>query len=262
MYNLPIQSEYEGGEYVIYKQTDKVLNLISSLDEEKRAYLESYLEDAPLSILEQIEILRLKGGTTFIYEGEEAAQVYILVDGGVKAVDHYLEGVNFEYMWFKPIKVFGTMEILLDMQTYRTTLRTVTDSTFMVISKGNFEKWISHDEKALRLEAKTMGTYLLTQAKMARAFLFFEGRQRIMVFLVATLELNGDICELRLSRQKIADSTGLSTRTVDRAIKELTEEGYLRCRGGHIYITKEQQSYLKRDTEEFWQGLGTWQSVL
>lgn len=247
---------------MLNRQMDRVLDLIAALDDERRNYLNKYLENAPISILEQIEIMDMKEGTVFIYEGEEIEKIYILVDGGVKATDQYRDGVSFEYMWFKPIKVFGTMEILLDMSTYRTSLTTVTESRFLVIPRRAFEKWINHDEKALRLEAKTMGTYLLTQAKMARAFLFFEGKQRVMVFIMATLDMNGGRGSIRLSRQSIADSTGLSTRTVDRAIKELMEEGYLKCRGGRLYISQEQRERLKQDTEDFWQGLDSWGRIL
>lgn len=263
MYDLSSSKPHKKeGSDMLNQQTDRVLDLIAALDDERRNYLNKYLENAPISILEQIEIMDMKGGTVFIYEGEEIEKIYILVDGGVKATDQYRDGVSFEYMWFKPIKVFGTMEILLDMDTYRTSLTTVTESRFLVIPRRAFEKWISHDEKALRLEAKTMGTYLLTQAKMARAFLFFEGKQRVMVFIMATLDMNGGRDSIRLSRQSIADSTGLSTRTVDRAIRELTDEGYLRCRGGRLYISKEQRARLKQDTEDLWQGLDSWGRVL
>ncbi len=247
---------------MLNRQMDRVLDLIAALDDERRNYLNKYLENAPISILEQIEIMDMKEGTVFIYEGEQIEKIYILVDGGVKATDQYRDGVSFEYMWFKPIKVFGTMEILLDMDTYRTSLTTVTVSRFLVIPRRAFEKWINHDEKALRIEAKTMGTYLLTQAKMARAFLFFEGKQRVMVFIMATLDMNGGGDSIRLSRQSIADSTGLSTRTVDRAMKELMDEGYLRCRGGRLYISQEQRERLKQDTEDLWQGLDSWGRIL
>lgn len=247
---------------MLNRHTDKVLNVIAALDDEKRNYLNKYLENAPISILEQIDIADMKGGTTFIYEGEEIEKIYILVEGSVKATDQYRDGVSFEYMWFKPVKVFGTMEILLDMDTYRTSLTTVTNSRFLVVARRAFEKWISHDEKALRLEAKTMGNYLLTQAKMARAFLFFEGKQRVMIFIEAILNMNGGENSIRLSRQRIADSTGLSTRTVDRAIRELTEDGYLHCRGGRLYFSPEQRKRLKEDTEDLWRGLNTWSRLL
>lgn len=244
------------------KRTDEVLSLIASLDQGAQDYLNEYLANAPISILEKFEIVRMESQTTFIYEEKVIQKIFILVKGRVKATDQYLDGVSFEYMWFKPVKTFGAMEVLLGMDQFKTTLTTVADSCFLVISRDSFEGWMSHDEKALRLEAKTMGTYLLTQAKLARAFLFLEGRQRVMVFLSMTLELNGKPGMLRLSRQSIADNTGLSTRTVNRVMKELTAEGYLRCQGMRIFVNREQRTRLECETNAYWQGSGTWNRLL
>ena len=77
------------GSDMLNRNTDKVLNLIAALDDERRNYLNKYLENAPISILEQIEIVNMKGGTTFIYEGEEIEKIYILVDGSVIPPDSY-----------------------------------------------------------------------------------------------------------------------------------------------------------------------------
>ena len=61
---------------MLNRNTDKVLNLIAALDDERRNYLNKYLENAPISILEQIEIVNMKGGTTFIYEGEKIEKIF------------------------------------------------------------------------------------------------------------------------------------------------------------------------------------------
>lgn len=244
------------------KRTDEVLNLIASLDTEAQAYLNAYLENAPISILEQFDIVEMEGGTTFIYEGEDIQKIFMLVEGRVKATDQYLDGVSYEYMWFKPVKVFGVMEILLELSHYKSTLTTAVFSRFLVISKDAFEKWLSYDEKMLRLEARSMGNYLLTQAKMARAFLFLEGKQRVMVFIVAALDLSGESGMVRLSRQSIADNTGLSIRTVNRAIKELMKEGYISCQGMRILADEDQQRRMKQDTMECWKELGNWSRLM
>ena len=62
------------------KRTDEVLNLIASLDPEAQSYLNAYLENAPISILEQFDIVAMEGGTTFIYEGENIQKIFMLVE--------------------------------------------------------------------------------------------------------------------------------------------------------------------------------------
>ena len=244
------------------KRTDEVLNLIASLDPEAQSYLNAYLENAPISILEQFDIVAMEGGTTNIYEGENIQKIFMLVEGRVKATDQYLDGVSYEYMWFKPVKVFGVMELLLEIEHFKSTLTTAVDSRFLVISRDAFEKWLSHDEKMLRLEVRIMGNYLLTQAKMARAFLFLEGKQRVMVFIVSALELSGQSGIIRLSRQSIADNTGLSIRTVNRAIKDMMQEGYISCQGMRILADEKQRQRMKKEAMECWGELGLWNRLV
>lgn len=244
------------------KHVEQILRLINSLNEDDRIYLNQYLGNAPLSIFEQIEILEMDSGKTFIYEGEKCDKIYILIKGKVKATDHYAEGMSFEYMWFKPVKIFGTMELLLDIEIYRTTLTTATECCFLVISTKAFEKWLSQDKDALLLESKTMGSYLLAQAKMARAYLFLNGKERVMAHLASVLRVNTEESLLKISRQIIADNTGLSIRTVNRAVKELEEEGYFTCKGRGFSFSSIQREQLMRDTEKFWQGPGPWNRIL
>lgn len=241
---------------------DEVLNLIASLDTEAQSCLNAYLENAPISILEQFDIVEMEEKTAFIYEGEDIRKIFILVEGMVKATDQYLDGVSYEYMWFKPVKIFGVMELLMEIDQYKSTLITAADSRFLVISRDAFEKWLGHDERLLRLEARNMGNYLLTQAKMARAFLFLEGKQRVTVFIVSALELSEQPGMIRISRQSIADNTGLSIRTVNRVIKELMGEGCIICRGMRILADEEQQHRMKQDTMKYWREIGSWSRLL
>ena len=119
---------------------EQLLSLIESLGRQEREYLEDYLAEAPLWLMQSFQIQRLPRGTIFIREEEEVNMIYILVKGVVRAVDHRVLGIAYDYMRFEPIKVFGTMEILLDREIYETTLSTVTDCTLLVISRHKFEK--------------------------------------------------------------------------------------------------------------------------
>lgn len=244
------------------KRANEVLNLIASLDSETQSYLNAYLKNVSISILEEFDIVSMKGGTTFIYEGTDVQKIFILVEGRVKATDQYLDGVNYEYMWFKPIKVFGVMELLLELKCYKSTLTTTMDSRFLVLSRSVYEKWLDYDDNMLRIEARNMGAYLLAQAKMARAFLFLEGKQRVLVFIMSTMNLNGEANAMHLSRQKIADNTGLSVRTVNRVIKELTAKGYFCCQGMKILANKEQKERMEQETAGYWHGLENWNRLL
>ncbi|MEG2350480.1 MAG: helix-turn-helix domain-containing protein [Hungatella sp.] len=200
-----------------HKKIDNVLTLIKTLDEESRQYLECYMANAPMWILNSFQILELEKETIFIREKSPVDIVYILVEGMVKAVDYCADGVNFEYMWFKPVKLFGTM-----------------------------------------------GTYLLKQARFAREFLFMNGRHRIMTFMIFVhLDLfEGSECPLNITRQQIADCSGLSVKTVNRVIQELSDENYICKRGNKLVITREQYEHMKKEITANWNGFTDWERLL
>lgn len=224
---------------------EQILSLIQGLDESEREYLEDYFSEAPLWLMQSFQIQNLEKGTIFIREQEEVTMVYILVKGIVKAVDHRVLGIAYDYMRFYPIKVFGTMEILLDRKIYETTLCTVTKCTMLAISLKKFEEWVRSDKHVLLLEIKTMGNYLLEQAKKERIFLFLQGEDRMILLFKRLYEQNNenDNCALHITRQELSESSGLCVKTINRSVKSMEEKGYITKKGYTIEISGIQ--YLK-----------------
>ena len=58
---------------------EQLLSLIESLGRQEREYLEDYLAEAPLWLMQSFQIQRLPRGTIFIREEEEVNMIYILV---------------------------------------------------------------------------------------------------------------------------------------------------------------------------------------
>lgn len=224
---------------------EEVIDLINSLQGNEKEYLNKYLENAPMWILDSFRIVHMEKDYVFIKEKTDVDTVYLLVNGIVKAIDYRIFGIAYDYMWFYPIKVFGVMEILLDLEKYMSTLITVTPCTMMVISKKKFEDWMRNDINALFLETKSMGTYLLEQARKERIFLFAQGIDRVTLLFIHLYEKISDNnqCVLKITRQEIADRSGLSIKTINRAIKTMTEKGYISRDKNKIIILENQ--YLK-----------------
>lgn len=230
---------------MLQNSMERLLTLIESLEKREREYLEDYLAQAPLWLMQSFQIQQLGKGTIFIREAEAVTMIYILVKGTVRAIDHRVLGIAYDFMRFEPIKVFGTMEILLDRDTFETTLSTVTDCTLLAVSRRQFEKWLKSDRHALLLEIKNMGNYLLEQAKKERIFLFLQGEDRMVLLFMGLYEHNREngSCRLRITRQELSESSGLCIKTVNRSVKSMEEEGYITKKGYTIEISQEQ--YLK-----------------
>ena len=80
------------------------------------------------------------------------------------------------------------MELFFNITKYMTTLKTVTDCTFLVLSREQYRRWIWDDKNALQLEVSSMGKYLLEQNRVGRVFLFLQGMDRILYMFVLEYE--------------------------------------------------------------------------
>ncbi len=234
------------------KKIGTVLEQLNSISLEQKKYLSQLFREAPLWLMDCMTILKCDSDQVFIREGTPVDRVLIMVEGTVKAVDHRIFGIEYDYMRFYAVKMFGSMEMLLDIDMYKTTLKTVTPCIFLEIPSDRFIDWIGKDMNALRMETKSMGSYLLEQGRRERSFLFLNGMDRLMMVFMRSYEWqhDGGCCVVVYTRQELSDNSGLSVKTINRSVKKLTEDGYISRRGNKILISAEQYSaiadYLKK----------------
>lgn len=226
---------------------DSILAYIDTLSDTPKEYLRRYFSNAPDWLYESIQITTIKKNAVILREDTPVDSVYILVDGIIRAVDYRFLGSSYDYMWFYPVKSLGSMEILLDLNQYQTTLSAMTQCTIFIISKGIFEKWLKNDIHALSMETKMMGSYLLEEAKRERVYLFMQGSDRVLYTLSQVYEqtTNSGICTIKLSHQDLSDCTGLSIKTINRSLKKLENENYISRLGNKIVINEEQHEQMK-----------------
>ncbi len=226
---------------------NRIMELQKSLPEEHSQQLNNLLSNAPRWLLESMQIITKKKHTVFIEENTPADTVYILVEGTVRAVDYRIRGIAYDYMWFYPIKVFGSMESYFHIDNYMTTLMTVTNCTLLAMTKKNFERWIWGDTHALKQEIASMGEYLLDQSRTGRVLLFLQGMDRILYLLAKNYEYErpADTLVMDISRQELSERSGFSIKTVNRSVKKMEEEGFIGRSGRRIVITKEQYKKMK-----------------
>lgn len=221
--------------------------MIGLLDMDDQNRLYHYFAGAPESLKEKFRAFRVPAGTTFITEGTAADTVYFLLKGQVSAVDYRVKGSAYGFFRFLPPERFGTMEILGRMEHYKTTLAAVKDSVFLKIPRNQFEPWLLGDADALRMEMEHTVGYLLKQSRKERLYVLLPGNERIyllLIYIYETYARNG-VYRFYLSRKEFAEATGLSERTVTRALKELEAEGCITRDGWDVLITREQYQSIR-----------------
>ena len=215
---------------------------ISRLTAKQQNYLNSYFTYAPESLKSSIQVVRMPAGTTFIQEGAPLDKVFILLKGSVSAVDYRVRETVYGFCHFEPIEIFGTMEILGYMSHYKTTLATTQDSLFLKIPGDACRKWILNDVSALRLETQRIIGYLLEQSRKERLYVMLPGNERVYLILTNLYETYGkcDTYSVYLSRKDFSEVTGVSERTITRALKDLEEQKLISRDGWNIVMTWEQ----------------------
>ena len=223
-------------------------NVWKYLTKESHIYLEKFLKNAPMWLLEEFHEVNISKDTEFVSENDPANTVYILLTGVVKATDIRVFPVVYDFIRFYPIEIFGAMEFLLREETYRTTLITVTNCKFLKLSREQFSKWVLNDINAMKMFTEAMTRYLLDQCRKERLYLFLQGEERVLLFLSDIYEKNGlaDEIVINISRNDLAKGTALSVRTVNRTIKELIKEGFLVKKGRKLILPFEKYQEIKK----------------
>ena len=230
----------------------EAINLIRQLNKQDRLYLEAYFAGAPFWLMEAFQPVRLSGNKTFITEGDEARDIYILLRGSVVAEEHRVKDMTYGFIRFSPIEGFGVMELMFEMNEYQTTLVTAADCLFLKTGREAFRKWFEHDFCAYRMECKKVGHYLLKQARKERLYVLLQGVERIYLVLYKmyqTYARNGS-CLLYMSRKDFMETAGISERTVTRTLKGLEEKGCITREGWKIRISEKQYQMIRELLED------------
>lgn len=225
----------------------EILPFLKDVDKDRQEQFVRYFKSAPLWLMDAFQIEELPAGTVFVRENAPADTIFFIGKGLIKATDYRIFGICYDFMMFNKVQAFGGMEFMMDLDTYRTTLQTVTKCIVIKLPRAKYEKWMYSDIQALKYEAKLIGEYLLEEGRNSRLFLFLQGSDRLALLFVERYERynkNG-ILYVRGGRQDLADETGLCIKSISRAVKKFKDEGLITKEGNQITIDKIQYEGLK-----------------
>ena len=223
------------------------LPFLDSIQPDRRQQILKYFRTAPDSLVDHLIIENLVPNRVFVREGAPVEYVYLIATGIIKATDYRVFGTEFDFIRFDKAYAMGAMEVLMKLSTFLTTLTTVTKCTIIKIPIEPYSRWLLSDVDALQLEAQLMGEYLLEQSRLARAYLFLQGADRLMYLLIRKYEKYGNngVYHFHVNQQNLANETGLVVKTVSRAIKKMEEEELISRSQKFILINHEQYLRMK-----------------
>ncbi|WP_045514728.1 Crp/Fnr family transcriptional regulator [Neobacillus niacini] len=224
---------------------EDIIAAIGMAPQPQQEYLQQLFKHIPISS-RSCRMVKMKADTKFISANDHCNAIWILIEGHVRATEEQISGDVYVFTEFQAPELFGEMEGLAGISSYKATLVTSTDCKFIVLPMDSYLNWIRNDSQALFLRTRTIMSLVLEQSKNDRVYLFLDGIDRLMLYMTKYYRKHAKdkTCIIQMKRQQIADETGFSTKTVNRSIRKLSGNRLITIVGGKIVISERQYEQL------------------
>ncbi|TWV99808.1 Crp/Fnr family transcriptional regulator [Chitinophaga pinensis] len=177
-----------------------------------------------------------KKGDTILKEGNHARFYFQLISGEVKMVNTGENGQEFIQGIFREGNSFAEPPLFLDV-AYPASAIAITDCDVLVLEKAKLLTLLSQNFDLQMQLVKSLSERIYFKSMMAKEISLYDAGHRIITlidFLKERDGYTGELYPVTLTRQQIADLTGLRVETVIRAIKYLVEKELVQ-KGRKIY---------------------------
>lgn len=181
---------------------------------------------------------KVEKGHVLFCEGDQAHFYYQVVEGKIKMCNCNEEGKEFIQGIFEPGQSFGEPP-LFDNDPYPASAVADTPSTVIRLRKEQFLSLLKENFDIHFCFTQTLAKRLRFKSMISKEISSYGPTHRITALLndyKKNLGLRNDqYCKIELTRQQIADMTGLRVETVIRSIKLLEANGVLTIEKGKVF---------------------------
>lgn len=174
--------------------------------------------------------LHVKKGENLFYAGDTPKNYYQVTKGEVKMNNFNDEGKEFIQGIFTPGMSFGEPPLFID-KPYPANAEAITDAEVLLMSKEAFFEMLRKNPEVNLAMSVALSQRLYFKSIMASEISSQDAEHRIIKLIDYFKEIVGlkpdEKYKVSLTRQQIADLTGLRVETVIRAIKTLEKKGVL-----------------------------------
>lgn len=188
-----------------------------------------------------MRVMEVGENEALIKAGERCSNIYIILSGKVTGIEWPMNERPYYFKDYGPGDFFGEIEYFADLSNYRIGVITATRCRVLVIPVAPYMEWLRSDVDALYLRTKENMRRLISQTADARKYLFIEGRERLMMYLIRKYEQKqpaGKVLELRQNREQLSEEIGFSVKTLNRNIKKLKEANLIQIQKGKVVIAE------------------------
>lgn len=175
---------------------------------------------------------------TVFSQGEEPRYYYQIVQGKVKMNNYNEDGKEFIQGLFTDGESFGEPPLFCAVN-YPANAVTLQPTRILLISKCDFFTLLENEKKSCFAILQALSSRLYYKSIMAPEISSNDSEKRILTLLHYIKDqsnTNQKEFQVDLTRQQIADMTGLRVETVIRTIKEIEVKQQIRIRKGKLFF--------------------------
>lgn len=233
------------------------MELNSSAGKDKSALIERLLKELPIfkslsdNYLSRIAgdfiVFQVKKGETVFYQSDSSTDLYIVLDGTVRASLLNHEGQELVLATFDKGDFFGEMS-LLDGKPRSATIIAVEDSALGMLKREGFLSEVKNDPMiAIDLLSAVVQRLRMADG-MIESLAFLDVSQRLMKLLLQTAKAEGEKDKSgffkikKLTHRDLAARTGASREAISKVIKVLAFRDVVREEGDCLLISPDAES--------------------
>lgn len=181
---------------------------------------------------------KVKAGDIIFQEGQSCSFYYQLVEGRVKWVNTDYEGKECIHYFIEPGESFGELP-LFDEEPFAASATAEEDCLIIRLHEPRFLSLLKENPDIHFTFTKILSRRLRYKLAIIQSFASHCPEQMIATVLNQFKSENKNFCgdcnQLNLTRQQIADMTGLRVETVIRTMRNMHDKGELLINKGKVY---------------------------
>lgn len=203
----------------------------------------------PEEIMEQGRKVVFQSKEFIVSRGEFPKYVYFILSGSALGIRDYSDGSEYSYFQIDSNNGdVGLLEIFSRQDAYVATIISATEVTAMRIEAAVIYDYVMNNIEMLRRCLSLVASDLYKRSGNDGIYYYLDGLNRVRYYLAsyydAQKERQGKKVVVYDEYQDIANSVGVSVRTVGRSIRKLREQGEILEKNKKTILTQENYELL------------------
>lgn len=191
---------------------------------------------------------------SFVCSQEEPIEnIYLILKGAVRIFYYYKNGKRIEMSTIEAPCWLGEMELLSNMEFYRSTVEALTPISYLVIDKKKYFNCLAEYPDFGKQAAKRMAQLLSSVLARSGLDMVYTNEGVLLKYFIDLLEENKgtpEFCLMNQTRLIISEKTGIAQRTLNRLIKNFQDKDWITIRRGKICLKQDSYSEMRAYLEQ------------